>query len=168
MHRLAKTRERGALITDLLVERGQRSLVLDGYRGLPTCAAPFSFSIRCNSLLGLSLGDAASGKQAHECGAGPQSPAGKRAQCRFDPHRIPVAKRPAMLLEQADVLDAHGFFGSFSHVINGQRRDGNSGQGFHLHAGFTDSLCCGCDHHAWQGVIQGQVHIHFGKRQRMT
>jgi hypothetical protein len=62
MYGLAETFQRGALVTDLVVELSQRSLVLDSDGRLPRLAALLGFPIRRDRLLELSLGNAARGK----------------------------------------------------------------------------------------------------------
>jgi hypothetical protein len=66
VHGMVETRERGAFITDLLIERGEGSLILDGDRRLPRRASPLGFAVGCDRLLQFSLGDATQGKQAYE------------------------------------------------------------------------------------------------------
>src|SRR5215217_9757680 len=100
VHGMTKAFQRGALIADLLVKCGEGSLVLDGYGGLPRRAAQFGLTIGSNRPLEFSLGDAARGKQAHECGVGPEGPGWQCSQRCFDSHCISVTQGSAVLLEQ--------------------------------------------------------------------
>ena len=73
-----------------------------------------------------------------------------------------------MLLHEADILNAHGLFGGFCHVVHRQRGDRYSGECFHFHARFACGLGSGSDDHTRQGFVEGEVYIHFRKEERMT
>ena len=80
------------------------------------------------------------------------------------PHR----RTSTVFFHQADVLNAHRFLSGFRHIINGQRRDRDRSQRFHLDAGFAGDFGGGSDQHARQRIVKRKIDIHFGERQGMT
>src|SRR4051812_34586983 len=69
------------------------------------------------------------------------------------------ARLPAALLDEMNALDAHAALGRLHHVVNGEARDRNGGQRFHLDAGLTFQLAGRPHHQARQLFVRLDIHL---------
>lgn len=79
-----------------------------------------------------------------------------------------IAALSAVLLDQANVLNPHGLFGGFRHVVHGQSCNRDRRQRLHLDPGLAGRFGGSGNGHTGKGVIECEVYIHAGERQRMT
>src|SRR3569833_3843400 len=78
--------------------------------------------------------------------------------------RLPVAGLAAALLQEADALDAHAFLDRLDHVVDGQARDRDGGQRFHLDAGLAGHLYGRLHAITGQGVFRIDLDLDLGDR----